>query len=49
MVTFRVSKETSNLVDQAKEVYLRFHPDLKGVNLSKDKVINKLATYYIKH
>jgi len=47
--TLKVTEDTIQLLEKAKEVFLSHHQALKGFRISRDKVINRALTYYIEN
>jgi len=48
-VTLKVTENTMQLLEKAKEVFLSHHQALKGFKISRDKIISRALRYYIEN
>jgi len=46
-ITIKVTKETSELIEKAKGVYIAHNQSVKDFYISKNRIIKKALNYYI--
>lgn len=46
--TAKIRNNTQELLNKCEEEYLRHHPEMKNIPLSKDKIIYEIANFYLK-
>lgn len=46
--TAKLKTPTQELIEQCKEEYLKHHPEMKQIPLSKDKIIFEIASHYLR-
>jgi hypothetical protein len=46
--SIKVSTEVLELLDKCVDEYLRHHPEMKHMFISRDKILYEITTFYLK-
>lgn len=46
--TIKIDDETDELIDKCIEEYLRHHPVMKKILISRNKILYEITKYYLK-
>ena len=44
----RIKEHTDELIDQCIRDYLRHHPEMREIPISRNKIIHEIANFYLK-
>lgn len=48
-LTIKINEEVNKLIEDAKKEYLKHHPEMELIPLSKSKILYEALKYYIQH